>query len=443
MNRQLQRLACAVAIGIGILSPAPALAASKEQLIGQAEYYLSEFEKEVARQRGGEKAVWRSKQDALSRVQALKEQYPDDAKVEEMFQRTKAALMKSKGDFIEITPEMTAYLQAEDKLRQEIAALGKKTWDDKLAEYRDKLLEKPFPTPDYKQVGLEELTDKYVVLDDIQYPQKQFYGITGEYVATGKPSTGYYFVNIDGRDWLGPYEAVKRFRRQVDTGLDEVKSWSVLARISNITSENPDPSEKKVGTFHFGWVVTPVALYVPGHVMAYATPDGDHTGAFVGEDEVARIKNSQYSVSSVPDNATPEQLMNIFVTAIKEKNYDLYQACIYPDRYKEDIGQDELRYHWDLHQGRFHGEYVHVTIEQSAKISVVKGFDDKNDAENFFLDDKQKAALNQVSGPKIEEAVVETRAWNQYGKSVGSPKQHRLRRENGGRWYIYDYAPRF
>ena len=77
MNRQLQRLACAVAIGIGILSPAPALAASKEQLIGQAEYYLSEFEKEVARQRGGEKAVWRSKQDALSRVQALKEQYPD------------------------------------------------------------------------------------------------------------------------------------------------------------------------------------------------------------------------------------------------------------------------------------------------------------------------------------------------------------------------------
>ena len=190
MNRQLQRLACAVAIGIGILSPAPALAASKEQLIGQAEYYLSEFEKEVARQRGGEKAVWRSKQDALSRVQALKEQYLDDAKVEEMFQRTKAALMKSKGDFIEITPEMTAYLQAEDKLRQEIAALGKKTWDDKLAEYRDKLLEKPFPTPDYKQVGLEELTDKYVVLDDIQYPQKQFYGITGEYVATG-----YYFVN--------------------------------------------------------------------------------------------------------------------------------------------------------------------------------------------------------------------------------------------------------
>ena len=270
MNRQLQRLACAVAIGIGILSPAPALAASKEQLIGQAEYYLSEFEKEVARQRGGEKAVWRSKQDALSRVQALKEQYPDDAKVEEMFQRTKAALMKSKGDFIEITPEMTAYLQAEDKLRQEIAALGKKTWDDKLAEYRDKLLEKPFPTPDYKQVGLEELTDKYVVLDDIQYPQKQFYGITGEYVATGKPSTGYYFVNIDGRDWLGPYEAVKRFRRQVDTGLDEVKSWSVLARISNITSENPDPSEKKVGTFHFGWVVTPVALYVLG--TSWLTP---------------------------------------------------------------------------------------------------------------------------------------------------------------------------
>lgn len=153
MNRQLQRLACAVAIGIGILSPAPALAASKEQLIGQAEYYLSEFEKEVARQRGGEKAVWRSKQDALSRVQALKEQYPDDAKVEEMFQRTKAALMKSKGDFIEITPEMTAYLQAEDKLRQEIAALGKKPGMTNLPNIATNCWKNPSPRPITSRLG--------------------------------------------------------------------------------------------------------------------------------------------------------------------------------------------------------------------------------------------------------------------------------------------------
>lgn len=52
--------------------------AALKRRIGQADYYLREFEKEVERQRGGEKAVWRNKQDALQRVQALKSEYPDD-----------------------------------------------------------------------------------------------------------------------------------------------------------------------------------------------------------------------------------------------------------------------------------------------------------------------------------------------------------------------------
>ena len=40
--------------------------------IGYAEHYVKEFENEVARQRGGEKWVWRTKNDALMRVQELK-----------------------------------------------------------------------------------------------------------------------------------------------------------------------------------------------------------------------------------------------------------------------------------------------------------------------------------------------------------------------------------
>lgn len=430
------------AVCAGALNAAPAEAISKEHLIGHAEYYVREFEKEVERQRGGEKAVWRGKQDALSRIQALKLQYPDDPKVEDLFQRARAALMKSKGDFITITPAMVAYLKREDDLRREIAALGKKAWDEKLAEYRDALIAKPFPTPDSKQTAVSDLEGKYVVLDDVQYPAHQFYGATGEYIFSGKPSAGYYFVDIGSRAWLGPYEAAKRFRRQVDTELEEVKNWTVLGKITDITAEIPEAGEKKVGAFQYGWVVTPVALYVPGHVMAYHTPDGENSGAFAGEDIVAERKKSWYSVASVPADVTPQRLVEIFVTAIKEKNYDLYRQCIDPDNYKTDIGSSLLDYHWDLHQGRFHGEYVHVTVGE-AKISVLKGFDDKNDLENFFLDAGQKETLNKVGGTKIEEAVVETRAWDANGKVVGSPHPHRLRREGGGRWYVYDYQPRF
>jgi hypothetical protein len=48
-----------------------------------------------------------------------------------------------------------------------------------------------------------------------------------------------------------------------------------------------------------------------------------------------------------------------------------------------------------------------------------------------------------MSGDKVEEAVVESRAIDKNGKQLGSPHPHRLKRVNGGRWYVEDYAPRF
>ena len=53
-----------------------------QRQIRQAEYHVREFEKEVELQKGGEKRVWRSKQDAVSRVRRLKEAYPDNPDVE-------------------------------------------------------------------------------------------------------------------------------------------------------------------------------------------------------------------------------------------------------------------------------------------------------------------------------------------------------------------------
>ena len=48
------------------------------RLIGHADYYVREFEKEVALQRGGEKMVWRNQRTALEKVRDLKVKYPDD-----------------------------------------------------------------------------------------------------------------------------------------------------------------------------------------------------------------------------------------------------------------------------------------------------------------------------------------------------------------------------
>ena len=416
--------------------------AQRRRLVGQADYYVREFEREVSLQRGGEKMVWRSKRDALERVQKLKEAYPGDPDVEALFQRVRSALMKSKGDYTEVVAEWTAYKRNEETLRRTIAEMGEREWEAFKAAHREVILGKAYPTPDSAKTTVDDLSDNYVILDDIEYPAHQFNGASGEYVFSGKPSTGFYFLKIGGREWLGPYEAVKRYRRNVDSGMEDVAKWTVLAKFADVTMENPRPNEDGVGSAYYGWVLEPVALYVPGHVLAIRDENGENTGKFIGEDKVDAIKNGWYTVKEIPADVTPERLMEIFMTAIKEKNYRLYCDCIDPERQKNEVAKDLLRYHWDLHQERFHKEYVHAAFGK-AKVTVQKGFDESNDLENFFLDDSQKDTLKKIGGVKVETAVVESKAYDENGKQLGTPHPHKLIRRGGGRWYVDEYEPRF
>ena len=176
--------------------------------------------------------------------------------------------------------------------------------------------------------------------------------------------------------------------------------------------------------------------------MATFDANHDKSGSFVEEDKVAGIKEGWYTEKSVPENATPERVMEIFLAAIKEKNYELYRECINPERYKTETAESLLRYHWDLHQQRLHGEYVHATFSDT-RISVVKGHDDKNDLENFFLDDAQRDHLIKMEGEKVEHATVKSQAFDANGKQVGVKNVHKLIRKGGGRWYVDDYEIRF
>ena len=411
--------------------------------ISQAEYHVREFEKEVEQARGGQKSVWRLKKPAMDRVQELKIAYPNDPDVEKLYQRVRVALMKSKGDYTQIQPEWLAYKRNEDELRTVIAKAGQKKWDEFLAAHRDKLIGKTFPAPESTVVTIDEIKGAYVLIDDVQYPRHQFYGATGEFIACGKPSEGYYFVNIGTRHWIGPYEAVKRFRRGVDTTLTEVEKWKVIGQITDITAEIPQAGEEKIGSVQFGWVVTPVALFVPGHVAAWYDEKAPSSGAYAGEERVEGIKNGWYTVREIPADASPERVMEIFMTAIKEKNFDLYHACIDPARYETEVGEDLIRYHWDRHQERFHGQYVHATFGK-AEVSVVKGFDEsEKNQENFFLDDSQKDTLSKIMGKKIESALVESTSFDENGRRIGSPQKHELTRTDGGRWYVVNYDKRF
>ena len=411
--------------------------------IQQAEMYLKEFENEVKRANGST-GIFRSKDDALERIMILNEFAPNDPRVQDLFQRARKCIMGSSGNFIDITDDMLAYLRNEEELKKTFAQKSEDAWNKLVAEYSDKLREKLFPAPDVLHEDIDNLIGQYLIIDDVQYPGNQFMGVTGEYISVGKRSTGMYFIRIDTRNWLGPYEAVKRYRRQVDSTMAEVKKWTVLGIISNQAMEIPQAGEEKIGAPVYAVVVDPVALYVPGHVLGLYSEEKETSGFFVGEDEVDAIKDSWLSVKSVPGDVTPEALVDIFQRAIKEKNYDLYLDCIQPERQETDIQKSLLLYHWDLHQERFHGEYVYAKADpEKTKITVVSGYDDKNDLNSYFLsaEDQQKIASHY--GDKVEYASVETIAFDKNGKQLGSPNRRNLIRTNGGRWYIRDYEIRF
>ncbi len=411
--------------------------------IGQAEMFLREFENEVRRANGAT-GVFRSKDDALSRIKLLYEFAPEDPRVKDLFDRARKCIIGSTGNFIKITPDMTAYLRDEEELRATFAKKSETAWESLLAEYRDRLIERPFPAPDPLSSDSAEYTGKYLILDDVRYPQNQFMGVTGEFIYTGKRSTGMYFVKIDTRRWLGPYEAVKRYRRLVDTTMKDVDSWTLLGEITGVTMEVPEAGEKKVGGPVYAFTVEPVALYVPGHVISLYDASQETGGSFAGESEVAAIKESRFTVKSVPDDVTPERLVEIFRQAIKEKNYELYRECIQPERRETPIQESLLLYFWDLHQERFHGEYVHANVQpDETKITVVKGYSDESGMDAFFLSDEERAKIAARYGEKIEYASVQTVAFDKDGKQLGSPVKRNLIRKNGGRWYVRDYEIRF
>ena len=177
-------------------------------------------------------------------------------------------------------------------------------------------------------------------------------------------------------------------------------------------------------------------------VMARYDASHESSGTFFGEEEVEKIKDGWYTVKSIPDKVDPKRLMEIFATAIKEKNFELYAQCIHPDRQRSDTGKSLLRYHWDLHQERFQKEYVHALFDEP-EITVIKGFAGGDDLDDFFMSADQKSAVSKGSGEVEEMAIVMSRAYEESGKQRGSKNRHELRRKGTGRWYVNTYDVRF
>ncbi|HPD15649.1 MAG TPA: hypothetical protein PLE19_11900 [Planctomycetota bacterium] len=416
---------------------------SKLELSG-AEKRLVDFERKVERANGQPFPLGYTENEALKRVKDLKERFPDDPKVDELFERGRKALIASKGEAMTLGPEATAYRLNEQKLKglfsekadKELAALMAEVEKDKAS------LTQPFPAPSHREVEAEALKGKFVVLKDFEYPANEFTDFHGQYVYVGSGTKGFYFVQLSGRPWLGAYEALRRYRRLVNRDLPEDGKWTLIGRVTGLEMLVPDAGKEKVEVAQWGWGVEPVAIHVPGCTLAVADPKAELGGAFSGEAEMEQIKGAMYTIKSVPDDATPERLTEIYIAAIKEKNYPLFLDCIDPNRRATRTALSRIGYHWDLHQERFAKLYCHVVVGP-AKTQVLKGFDEKGDLEGFFLSEEDKAKIKQHAEALVEVAELTTKAYDERGRQYGSPKPRFFKRTEKKRWYITNYDQPF
>ncbi|MBR5998237.1 MAG: hypothetical protein IK027_03935, partial [Deltaproteobacteria bacterium] len=102
--------------------------------VDKAGIFLRDFEKEVERAQGADSGRYFNKQEALSRIKSLSQQYPDDPKVQALVKRAGIALMKSKGRYMEITPAMTAFKRNEAELRDRFKSLNQSAWEDQIRQ---------------------------------------------------------------------------------------------------------------------------------------------------------------------------------------------------------------------------------------------------------------------------------------------------------------------
>lgn len=408
----------------------------------KAEHFLEKLEAHVDRAGGKPFKPTYDDEQALKRIAELKQKYPEDPAVLALAERAAAAYMASTGEYIQITPAMLQYRENERILIERVAAMAQGRWDALLESFRAEsgLLEKAFPCPDPTGTDLEEMIEKYVILEDFRYPDNEFTDMGGQYVFIGSGARGFYFVQLSSREWLGAYEALKRYRRQVSQ--DTPVPWTVVGKITTISMLIPEAGEEKHTPPSFGWIVEPVAIYVPGKVVAWADPDLELGGEYSAEVELKDIKRDMYTYTEVPDNVEPMKLVEIFATAIKEKNWDLYLDCIDPARRTTPTAIQRLQYFYDNNLERYVRWYVHVEPVEQKPILVIKGVViEEGSYADILLNQEQKETITGRDQDVVEEVSVVIKTYDEKGKQSAFPKDVVLRRYDGGRWYIASGYP--
>ncbi len=439
---QMSRLSVVFVLVVTLAGLSAAMAAEKGPStleMSTAEHYVKQFEFSASRAEGKPFSPGYAGSQAMKLVGGLYKKYPDNAKVKDMFHRVKVCLKKSRGASFEITEKMLAYRKTEQLVREAIGKEADAAWEAyvKKVKASPRYLAKPLPAPEPGGSRNEEnMFFRRVILKGFDYYTNEFTTGGKQYTFVGGATQGYYFVELSNRRWLGAYEALRRYRREGAGKLP--KLWTVVGTVTGSEILVPRSGEKSAGDIaRFGWTVRPDAIYIPG--VLFAQSDGSHPrgGTYSGEEQLIKLKSPHLTYKSVPKDAAAIKLVEVYATAVKEKNYKLYLECLDPDIQKTPRALERLRHLWRVNQTGFEKDFVHVEPYKEGKPQVISGEKfDADSPESLFLDEDERKAILARADDLVELVHVTLRRYDERGKQVGSPRDVILRRYKGGRWYI-------
>lgn len=437
---------CVILIVLSLAQTISAQSASRLE-IDDANYQLKRFEAYTANLKGKSGVVTRGTKATLKKIIDLKKKYPDDRRVLDLYQRAQASIRLLKGDRIEVTAKMLEYRNKESQRVDLLAKINRKAW----YEYQSKLLElnkdaivRPFPSKSVDQTPLKNMKGKLVFLDGIEYPEKVFTHFGQPYLANGSPAKGFYFIDCSDRRFIGAYEAIRRYQRNISNDLP--KQWKAIGRITDSRLMVPFGGKNKRGQAFAGWVVSVEALYAPDRVFASYSADNELGGEFAGESNLQDQLAALYSVQSLPDQYGPDQLLQTFVIAVKEKNYQLYLSCIHPEEQETHIQRNWLERKWDMLQRRFEKDIVEVRVGKTDPIKVLSGGggDEANELLGEFLEGSEISDITDDGVQRSEKQTLWLKLYNHTGRITEYQKPLTLKRDESVesfRWFIKSGFP--
>lgn len=153
-----------------------------------------------------------------------------------------------------------------------------------------------------------------------------------------------------------------------------------------------------------------------------------------------------YTVKQLPDEYSPETLLDVFVTAIKEKNYELYLSCIHPDEKRTVVQKNWLQRKWDIFQRRFTRDIVEVRINTKDEIRIIQGgasSEEKSLLEQF-VDSDEVDDITDDGLPRSELLTLWLKLYDETGRIREYKKPLTLKRDEkvkGFRWFVYSGYP--